>query len=99
MVCSRKQKIFLKQLQQWRQLARQLDLSKLIWQLYKDTGFYEYVGALRDGVQRQANLRALHERARAYEKTSFKGVFSFLRFLEQMQENQADLEPARVLKR
>ena len=40
---------------------------------------------------------ALHERARAYEKTSFKGVFSFLRFLEQMQENQADLEPARVL--
>lgn len=88
---------FLKQLRQWRQLARQLDLSKLIWQLYKDTGFYEYVGALRDGVQRQANLRALHERARAYEKTSFKGVFSFLRFLEQMQENQADLEPARVL--
>ena len=88
---------FLQQLQQWRKLTRQLDLSKLIWQLYKDTGFYEYVGALRDGVQRQANLRALHERARAYEKTSFKGVFSFLRFLEQMQENQADLEPARIL--
>lgn len=88
---------FLTQLQQWRQLARQLDLSKLVWQLYKDTGFYEYVGALRDGLQRQANLRALHERARAYEKTSMKGVFSFLRFLEQMQENQADLEPARIL--
>lgn len=77
--------------------GRQLDLSRVIWQLYKDTGFYEYVGALRDGVQRQANLRALHERARAYEKTSFKGVFSFLRFLEQMQENQTDLEPARIL--
>ncbi|MBQ5702613.1 MAG: PD-(D/E)XK nuclease family protein, partial [Peptococcaceae bacterium] len=71
--------------------------SSFIWQLYKDTGFYEYVGALRDGIQRQANLRALHERARAYEKTSFKGVFQFLRFLEQMEENHADLEPARVL--
>ena len=88
---------FLEQLQHWRKLARQLDLSNLIWQLYKDTGFYEYVGALRDGVQRQANLRALHERARAYEKTSFKGVFLFLRFLEQMQDNNADLEPARIL--
>ena len=88
---------FLTQLQTWRRLARQLDLSSFIWQLYKDTGFYEYVGALRDGIQRQANLRALHERARAYEKTSFKGVFQFLRFLEQMEENHADLEPARVL--
>lgn len=88
---------FLQQLQSWRKLARQLDLSSFIWQLYKDTGFYEYVGALRDGVQRQANLRALQERARGYEKTSFHGVFMFLRFLEQMQENQADLEPARIL--
>ncbi len=88
---------FLNQLQQWRRLARQQDLSSLIWQLYKDTGFYEYCGALRDGIQRQANLRALYERARAYEKTSFKGVFQFLRFLKQMQENNADLEPARIL--
>ncbi len=88
---------FLQQLQYWRRIAQQMDLSQLIWQLYKDTGFYEYVGALRDGVQRQANLRALHERARAYEQTSFKGVFMFLRFLEQLQDNQADLEPAKVL--
>ena len=92
-----KAEAFLEQLNHWRKLARQIDLSSLIWQLYKDTGFYEYTGALRDGVQRQANLRALHERARAYEKTSFKGVFLFLRFLEQMQDNHADLEPARIL--
>ncbi len=84
-------------LRRWRALTRQLDLSKLIWQLYKDTGFYEYCGALLDGTQRQANLRALHERARAYEKTSFHGVFMFLRFLEQLEERGADLEPARVL--
>ncbi len=92
-----KAKAFLHQLGAWRRLARQQDLSGFIWQLYKDTGFYEYVGALRDGIQRQANLRALHERARAYEKTSFKGVFLFLRFLEQMEESHADLEPARIL--
>lgn len=88
---------FLRQLQHWRRLARQLSLSDLIWQIYKETGFYEYTGALRDGLQRQANLRALHQRARAYEQTSFQGVFLFLRFLEQLQQNQADLEPARIL--
>lgn len=92
-----KAEAFLQKLNGWRSLAKQTDLSQLIWQLYKDTGFYEYVGALRDGVQRQANLRALHERARAYEQTSFQGVFLFLRFLEQLEHNQADLEPAKVL--
>ena len=88
---------FIEQIQSWRNVANQMGLSQFIWQLYKDTGFYEYVGTLRDGLQRQANLRALHERARAYEQTSFKGVFMFLRFLEQLERNQADLEPAKIL--
>ena len=92
-----KVKAFLEQIQQWRMLSGQLGLSKFIWQVYKDTGFYEYVGTLRDGLQRQANLRALYERARAYEQTSFKGVFMFLRFLEQLENSQADLEPAKIL--
>lgn len=93
----RKAAAFLEKFQQWRTLSMQVTLSQLIWQLYKDTGFYEYAGTLRDGLQRQANLRALHERAIAYEQTSFKGVFMFLRFLEQLEENQADLEPAKIL--
>ena len=92
-----KTQTFIDTLSQWRRLEKQLSLSQLIWQLYKDTGFYEYNGALRDGVQRQANLRALHERARSYEETSFQGVFMFLRFLEQLENNHADLEPAKVL--
>lgn len=93
----KKSESFLNRLQEWRELAIQMDLSQFIWRLYKDTGFYEYVGTLRDGVQRQSNLQALHTRARAYEQTSFKGVFMFLRFLEQLEQNQTDLEPAKVL--
>lgn len=88
---------FLTKLQKWRKLARQTALSTFIWQLYKDTSFYEYVGALPNGLQRQANLRALHQRAQIYEQTSLKGVFMFLRFLEQMEEKQADLEPAKII--
>ncbi len=88
---------FLKQLEHWRTLARQGSLADLIWRLYMDTGYYAYVGTLAGGVQRQANLRALHDRARQYEATSFRGLFRFLRFIEKFQESGKDLGTARAL--
>lgn len=84
-------------LREWRPVARQGSLSELIWQLYRDTHFYDFVGGLPGGKQRQANLRALYDRARAYEKTSFRGLFRFLRFIERMMERGDDLGAARAL--
>ena len=94
---TQKSRDFLIQLEKWRDAARQKETSMLIWQLYRETGFYDYVGALSGGSQRQANLRALHEKARLYEQTSFSGLFSFLKFIEQMRRQDQDLEPAKVL--
>ncbi len=94
---TQKSRQFLLQLEKWRDAARQKETSLLIWQLYRETGFYDYVGALSGGSQRQANLRALHEKARLYEQTSFSGLFSFLKFIEQMRRQDQDLEPAKVL--
>ncbi len=65
-------------LTEWRSMARQGSLAELIWQLYRDTQFYDFVGGLPGGKQRQANLRALYDRARQYEQTSFRGLFRFL---------------------
>lgn len=92
-----KLKNFLVGLDRWRTLARQDDLAHLVWTLYRETGYYDFVGAMAGGIQRQANLRALHDRARQYEATSFRGLFAFLRFLERLQENQSDLEGAKAL--
>lgn len=92
-----KVKAFLLLLDGWRSMARQGSLSELIWQLYRDTYFYDYVGGLPGGKQRQANLRALYDRARQYEATSFRGLFRFLRFIERMQERGDDLGAARAL--
>ncbi|GIN84050.1 ATP-dependent helicase/nuclease subunit A [Heyndrickxia sporothermodurans] len=89
--------IFIENLQRWRGLARQDSLSNLIWQLYRDTYFYDFVGGLPGGKQRQANLRAFYDRARQYEETSFRGLFRFLRFIERMQERGDDLGAARAL--
>lgn len=92
-----KVKRFYLQLQQWRTKARQESLSELIWQLYRDTRFYDYVGGMPGGKQRQANLSALYDRARQYEATSFRGLFRFLRFIERMRDRGDDLGAARAL--
>jgi ATP-dependent helicase/nuclease subunit A len=88
---------FYELLGKWRTMARQGSLADLIWQLYRDTQFYDFVGGLPGGKQRQANLRALYDRARQYEETSFRGLFRFLRFIERMTERGGDLGAARAL--
>ncbi|MEN1970228.1 helicase-exonuclease AddAB subunit AddA [Lentibacillus sp. N15] len=88
---------FLKHLERFRVAARQGALSELIWQIYRETGYYDFVGGMPGGRQRQANLRALYDRARGYETTSFRGLFRFLRFIERMEERGDDLGAARAL--
>ena len=88
---------FLEQLKQWRTLARRRPLGDLIWQLYRDTGYLEYVGGLPGGRQRQANLRALLHRARQFEGFVRHDLFRFLRFIERLQKAAGDLGTARAL--
>ncbi|HZG75275.1 MAG TPA: helicase-exonuclease AddAB subunit AddA, partial [Paenibacillus sp.] len=88
---------FVTTLEPWRTAARQGTLAELILRLYRDTGYFDFVGGLPGGATRQANLRALYDRARQYEATSFRGLFRFLRFIERLRESGADLAPARAL--
>lgn len=88
---------FVLQLEGWRNQARRGSLAELIWQVYLDTNYYEMAGAMTNGKQRQANLRALHDRALEYEKTSFRGLFRFLRFIDRMRERGDDLGTAKSL--
>jgi len=88
---------FLHKLDRFRLASRQGALSELIWDIYRETGYYDFVGGMPGGRQRQANLRALYDRARGYESTSFRGLFRFLRFIERMEERGDDLGAARAL--
>jgi len=88
---------FLFQLEQWRSRAREGSLSDLLWDVYQETAYYDFVGGLPGGLQRQANLRALHDRARQYEATSFRGLFRFLKFIERMRNNGNDLGAAQAI--
>lgn len=83
--------VFLGQLDKWRTLARQGELGQLIWNIYRETGYLDWVGGLPGGAQRQANLKALYDRARQYEQsTSSRGLFRFLRFVSRLRENGGD---------
>lgn len=81
----------------WRSYAINHSVPELVWQLYRDTGYYDYVGSLKGGLLKQANLRMLADRAADYEKTNYRGLFRFLRFMENLQKRDTDLAAARTL--
>jgi len=89
--------IFYRRLEAWRTQARQGSLAELIAAVYRETGYLDYVTAFENGQQRQANLRALYDRARQYESTSYRGLFRFLRFVDRLQEAGNDLGEARTI--
>lgn len=84
-------RLFLERLAIWREIARRDSIVTLIWSIYQETKFLDYVGGMASGRQRKANLHALYERAANYEQTSFKGLFQFVRFIEKMQQKDKDL--------
>jgi len=60
------------------------------------TGYGDYVKALPAGSQRKANLDMLIEKAVSYEKTSYKGLFHFVRYIDQLQKYEVDFGEADV---
>lgn len=88
---------FMEKINQWRQKSETSSLAELIWEIYVDTGFLEYVGLMPNGILRQANLRMLFERAKEYEKTSFRGLFNFIRFTEKLKNGSSDMAAAKVI--
>ncbi len=78
-------------LQGWRDELRRRPLADVVWQILVDTGYWAYVGGLRNGLQRRANLVKLHERARQFGRFARQGLHRFLRFIEQLDERGRDL--------
>ena len=83
---------FLSMLARWRGISRQRPVAELLWQLYEDTGYLEYVGGMPDGAQRRANLLGLYERARQFGQFAKQGLFRFLRFIDQLAERDRVVE-------
>ena len=88
---------FLENLKLWRERAIFTPIDEFIWYLYTDTAYYGYVGAMPNGILRQANLRILFQRAKQYEETSFKGLFNFINFINKLRKSSGDMGSAKIL--
>lgn len=80
----------------WREFAKWHALYDLIWKIYNDRFYYDYVGNLPRAEQRQANLYALALRANNFERTGFKGLSRFIRMIDKVLESENDLADVEV---
>ncbi len=77
-----------------RALVPDTPIHELIEVLLKETGYGDYAAAMPAGARRRANLRMLVEKAIAYENTSYKGLFHFVRYIDKLQKYDVDFGEA-----
>lgn len=87
----RKKLLYFKQMyERIRERVPYTPIHELIQLILKWTGYGECAAAMPGGVQRKANLQMLVEKAIEFEKTSYRGLFNFIRYMEQLQKYQVD---------
>lgn len=79
---------FLNKLIKWRWLSKQYSLEEFLWLLYRETGFLTLVGTLPGGDRRQENLKNLYQKAKQFVQTNYKGLYSFLKFIEKCRSSE-----------
>ena len=84
------------QMDELRLIVPYTPMHELLWKILDRTGYGDYVAAMPGGAQRRANLDMLIEKARAYEATSYKGLFHFVRYIEQLQKYDVDYGEASI---
>ncbi len=84
-------------IERWREYTKRKSAANLIWSIYEESGFYDAASAA-GGETAQINLRLLYERAKQYENSGFKGLFSFTRYLENLRGRRDDMAGARVMR-
>lgn len=83
---------FVQKLDYLRAFACDQPVYRLLWEIYDRTGALGLYGALPGGAQRESNLLAFFERARAFEEQGFRGLYSFVNLLRGMQQNGEDFQ-------
>ena len=81
---------FLSFLNRYREYSVYLPIHKLMEQFLEETGYLYTVSALPGGVQRRINVEMLLTRAESFEKTSYSGLFHFIRYMEQLEKYDID---------
>ncbi|MBQ8278319.1 MAG: helicase-exonuclease AddAB subunit AddA [Roseburia sp.] len=88
---------FYRTYKQLRSKVADTPIHELVELVLKDTGYGNYVAAMPSGARRRANIDMLLEKAIAYEKTSYKGLFHFVRYIDELQKYDVDFGEADLI--
>lgn len=86
----------MKQIEDFRKIVPYTSIHELLWKILDETGYEDYVSAMPGGEQRKANLKMLVQKARTFESTSYKGLFHFVRYIEQLKKYNVDYGEANI---
>ena len=86
----------MRQIEHFREIVPYTSIHELLWKILDETGYEDYVSAMPGGEQRRANLKMLVQKARTFESTSYKGLFHFVRYIEQLQKYDVDYGEASI---
>ncbi len=87
---------FLDMLDHFSQKAKYESVFNLINEIYEKTDILSFASAMPAGIQRAANLRMLLQKAAAFEKTSYSGVFNFVRYIDEIESASEDFGEANI---
>ncbi len=88
---------FLSMYESFRNQVPYTAIHVLLWNILEKTGYRDYIAAFPGGEQRTANLEMLIEKAIAFEGTSYKGLFNFVRYIEQLEKYDIDYGEANLM--
>ena len=94
---SQKADTFLQRIGHYRDLTPYTSIRDLLQQILDDYDYLNYVTALPAGSKRRANVEMLLTKASAFEKTSYFGLFHFIRYMEQLEKYDVDYGEADTL--
>ncbi len=87
---------FLKTYACFREKIPFMAIHDLLWEILETTGYRQFICAMPGGTQREANIEMLLEKAATFEKTSYKGLFNFVRYIEQLKKYDVDYGEANI---
>ena len=94
---SQKAYTFLQRIDHYRDLTPFTSIRDLLQRILDDYDYLNYVTALPAGSKRRANVEMLLTKASAFEKTSYFGLFHFIRYMEQLEKYDVDYGEADTL--
>lgn len=89
-------KEFLETLEHFREMVPYTAIHDLLWHIIENTGYGTFIAAMPGGAQRTANVEMLVEKAAAFEGTSYKGLFNFVRYIGQLKKYDVDYGEANI---